>query len=91
MSTKQLGTFVRHKHAINAVVAHKRGNSRISDVHRNPNVDMWALLSAKAEGEAEEKLESCNQGEGFWAYVRIHLWLPQELPQEQADPDQDVP
>ena len=39
------------------------------------NRDMWAILCAKAEAEAEEKMDGCNQGEGLWAYLRIHLWF----------------
>ena len=38
-------------------------------------MDLWSILSAKAEGEAEEKLESCTQGEGLWAYLKMHIWL----------------
>ena len=37
--------------------------------------DMWAVLCAKTEGEAEEKVDACNQGEGLWAYMRLHKWL----------------
>ena len=29
---------------------------------RTRNTDMWAILSAEAEGEAAEKLESCTHG-----------------------------
>ena len=68
-----MGTFDNYKDAIIATIAHKDGNPDISDVLKTLNVDMWALLSAKAEGEAEEKLESCNQGEGLWAHLRIHV------------------
>ena len=84
INTKQMGTFDNFKDAIIASVAHKQGNSDISDVLRTLNVDMWALLSAKAEGEAEEKLESCNQGEGLWAYLRIHLWFTRTTDQGRS-------
>ena len=33
------------------------------------NRDMWAILCAKAIGEAEEKMDGCNQDEGLWAYL----------------------
>ena len=39
------------------------------------NRDMWAILCSKAESEAEETMDGCNQGEGLWAYLRIHLWF----------------
>lgn len=39
------------------------------------NRDMWAILCAKAEAEAEENMDACNQGEGLSAYLRIHLWF----------------
>ena len=48
------------------------------------NVDMWAILSAKAEGQAEEKLESCTQGKGLWAYIRIHSWFTRTTDQGQS-------
>ena len=67
ISTKQLGNFDNYKDSIINAIEQKQGNNNVSDVLGTLNVDMWALLSAKAEGEAEEKLESCNQGEGIWA------------------------
>ena len=45
---------------------------------------MWAILSAKSEGEAEEKLESRTQGEGLWAYVRIHSWFTRTTDQGRS-------
>ena len=33
--------------------------------------DMWSILSAKSNGEAEEKMEGCAQAEGLYAYFRI--------------------
>ena len=43
--------------------------SRFEELNR----DLWSVLSAKAEGKAEEKMERCQQGEGLWAYMRIQL------------------
>ena len=57
-----MGTFDRYTDAIIAAIVHKSANSDMSNVLRIVNVDMWAPLGAKAEGEAEGKLESCNQG-----------------------------
>ena len=37
--------------------------------------DVWSILSANAESEADEKMEGCQQGEGLWAYLRIRLWF----------------
>ena len=37
------------------------------------NRDMRSILGAKSNGEAEEKMEGWAQGEGPWAYFRIHL------------------
>ena len=52
------------------------GNEQEMDgVFEELNRDLWSILSAKAEGEAEEKLEGGQQGEGLWAYLRIHLWF----------------
>ena len=58
IDSRQKGTFDNYKDAIIAVTANKSGSSELQEVLRTLNVDMWALLSAKAEGEAEEKLES---------------------------------
>ena len=66
------------------MIAHKAADSDMSDTLRTLNFDMWALHSAKAEGEAEEKLESCNQGEGLWAYLRIHLWFTRTTDQGRS-------
>ena len=46
--------------------------------------DMWSILMAKAQGEALEKLEGCNQGEGLWAYLRIHLWFTKTTAQGKS-------
>ena len=48
------------------------------------NRDMWAILCAKAESEAEEKMDGCNQGEGLWAYLRIHLWFTRTTEQGKS-------
>ena len=48
------------------------------------NRDMWAILCAKAEAEAEEKMDGCNQGEGLWAYLRIHLWFTRTTAQGRS-------
>ena len=39
------------------------------------NRDLWSILNAKADEEALSKLKSVNQGEGLWAYIRIHHWF----------------
>ena len=56
----------------------------MSEMLTTLNVDMWAILSAKAEGEAEEKLESCTQGEGLWAYIRVHSWFTRTTDQGRS-------
>ena len=49
------GTFDNWKDIIIAPIANKRsGNPDMSASLRTFNIDMWSLLSAKAEGEAEE-------------------------------------
>ena len=67
-----IGTFDNRKDAIIALVAHKRNNKDMTETLETRHTDMWAILSAKAEGEAEEKLESSTQGEGMRAYIRVH-------------------
>ncbi len=39
------------------------------------NKELWAVLQAKADGEALEKVNSVEQGEGLWAFVRMHQWF----------------
>ena len=46
--------------------------------------DMSSILSANTEGEAAEKLDRCNQGEGLWAYLRIHLWFTRTTAQGRS-------
>ena len=45
---------------------------------------MWAIPSAKAEGEAEQKMDGHNQGEGLWADLRIHLWFTRTTAQGRS-------
>ena len=51
---------------------------------RTMDVAMWALLSARAEGEAEEKRKSRKHREGLWAYVRIHVWFIRTIDQRDS-------
>ena len=70
------GTVDNQTDAITALVAHKTDvNADMSGSLNILNIDMWAILSAKAEGETEEKLQRCNQGKGRWAYLRTHWWF----------------
>ena len=79
------GNFDSRRDAIINMISNKRGgNQDLSDLLRTLNVDMWAILSAKAEGEAEEKLESCTQGEGLWAYIRVHSWFTRTTDQGRS-------
>ena len=39
------------------------------------NRDQWAVLQAKAEGEALLKASAVKDGEGLWAYVKMHQWF----------------
>ena len=39
------------------------------------NRDLWAVLVAKCENEAIHKVNSAEQGEGLWAYIRVHQWF----------------
>ena len=40
---------------------------------------MWAVLIAKsgAKSNADDKIKGVAQGEGFWAYLRVHKWFNQ--------------
>ena len=38
------------------------------------NRDLWAVLVDKCETEALQKANSAGQGEGLWAYIRVHQW-----------------
>ena len=53
IDVKQKGAFDNYKDAIIATITHKTSNSDMPDVLSHLNVDMWALLDVKAEGEAE--------------------------------------
>ena len=39
------------------------------------NRDLWAVMVDKCEGEAMHKVNSAEQGEGMWAYIRVHQWF----------------
>jgi len=49
------GVFDSRKEAIISLIAHKTSKTDLAEILRTLNTDMWAILSAKAEGEAEEK------------------------------------
>ena len=79
------GTFDSRRDAIITLIANKRGgNPDMSEILRTLNVDMWAILSAKAEGKAEEKLESCTQGEGLCSHLKVHAWFTRTTDQVEA-------
>ena len=58
-----------------ACAKHPHNPIEVNQVMEDLSRDMWSIPCAKTEGEAEEKLDACHQGEGFWAYLRIHLWF----------------
>ena len=58
------GIFDNRNDITRTIAADKRGgNPDLPETLKTLNIDMWSLLSAKAEGEGEETLESCSQGE----------------------------
>ena len=65
------------KEAMISVLGERHGQSHrdLEESLKVANRDMWSILSAKSNGEAEEKMEGCAQGEGLWGYFRIHLWF----------------
>ena len=63
--TFAIGTFGNRRGAVIALMAHKRSNTDIAEALRTLNIDMWSTLIATVEGEAQEKLERCNQGQGL--------------------------
>ena len=76
--------FDNHKEAIISLVNQKRGDNTMQELLSTLNTNLWAILTAKAEGEAEEKMDGCNQGEGLWAYLRIHLWFTRTTAQGRS-------
>lgn len=74
------------KEAIILVIEKKYGESHrdLEESLEVANRDMWSILSAKSNGEAEEKMEGCAQGEGLWAYFRIHLWFTRTTAQGKS-------
>ena len=54
------GMFENRKYAILGVISHNKWNADMSETLRTINTDKWAIPSAKSDGEAEEKLESCT-------------------------------
>ena len=39
------------------------------------NRDLWVILSDKSSGEALDRIKSAPEGEGLWAYVKVHHWF----------------
>ena len=71
------GGCTTKKEAIIQVMEEKHGQhyKDLEEPLEIANRDMWSILSAKSSGEAEEKMEGCAQGEGLYAYFRIHSWF----------------
>ena len=46
--------------------------------------DLWCILSANAESEAEGKMEGCYPGQGMWAYLRLHRWFTRTTAQGRS-------
>ena len=74
------------KEAIIMILEEKYGQSyrNLEESLEMANRDMWSILSPKSSGEAEEKMEGCAQGEGLWAYFRIHLWFTRTTAQGKS-------
>ena len=52
------------------------GDSKIDeDVVAAFDRELWAVLVDKCEGEAIHKVNSAEQGEGMWAYIRAYQWF----------------
>ena len=47
------------------------------------NRDIWSILDAKSELEAQGELKSVPQGEGLMAFVRLHQWFIRTTDQGQ--------
>ena len=45
------------------------------NILKDLNRDLWALLQAKAKGEALQKASAVKDGEGLWSYVKMHRWF----------------
>ena len=84
LDDKQHNNFNNKKEVIIILLNNKRGDAQLEEDLSTLNVDLWSVLCAKAEGEAEEQLESCTQGEGLWAYLRIHLWFTRTTDQGRS-------
>ena len=39
------------------------------------NRDIWAILVDKSGGEAWNKVNNAGEGEGAWAYIKLHQWF----------------
>lgn len=71
--------IISNKHPHNSI-----SPDAISSELESLDRDMWSILMSKATGEAEGKLEGCNQGEGLWGYLRIHLWFTKTTAQGKS-------
>ena len=49
------------------------------------NRDLWSILLDKCEGEAWMKINSVRDGEGLWAYIKLHQWFTKTTLQGQTN------
>ena len=74
------GRSNQHLSYCDAIVAvykkkYEASNPGLETILETCNRDLWSILVAKAEGEAVSKMKACNQGDGLWAYKRLHRWF----------------
>jgi len=65
----------------------KSGGTKFDGMKENMeelNRDLWSILLDKCEGEAWMKINSVRDGEGLWAYVKLHQWFTKTTLQGQT-------
>ena len=78
----------RHKNKFDSIVElyaakYEPEHPGLEELLEEANRDLWAVLIAKASAKsnADDKIKGVAQGEGFWAYLRVHKWFQQTTEQ----------
>ena len=48
---------------------------QLVDIFEEMDRDLWTILLEKTDSEAYDKISSVIQGDGLWAFVKLHTWF----------------
>ena len=79
---RSMGDGTSHADAIESIYNDKMESKefqgsyeQLVDLFSEMDRDLWTILLEKTDGEAYDKVNSVIQGDGLWAFVKLHTWF----------------